>query len=249
MSFKRITAATLISMAILSGCATTATTTAVNEPESQVKIAQADERILGYFSADGEFGQEKSINGYMRKYLGKTAEGKSVLQDFYAINGKPQTSPFVLFDDAGLEDWNSLQYTEGDIVFYNADGTPSARATLKDGQYVGSNTQYHGNGKVFLKEQYNPSSEITSTAYFDEAEKPLFAFTIDSTGDDYKIDVKVYDEAGTAYPATEAHDDKIQAATANIAALMNKRSALEAKLAGQEAPEEQAIILPTMPEE
>ena len=87
MSFKRITAATLISMAILSGCATTATTTAVNEPESQVKIAQADERILGYFSADGEFGQEKSINGYMRKYLGKTAEGKSVLQDFYAING------------------------------------------------------------------------------------------------------------------------------------------------------------------
>ena len=249
MSFKRITAATLISMAILSGCATTATTTAVNEPESQVKIAQADERILGYFSADGEFGQEKSINGYMRKYLGKTAEGKSVLQDFYAINGKPQTSPFVLFDDAGLEDWNSLQYTEGDIVFYNADGTPSARATLKDGQYVGSNTQYHGNGKVFLKEQYNPSSEITSTAYFDEAEKPLFAFTIDSTGDDYKIDVKVYDEAGTAYPATEAHDDKIQAATANIAALMNKRSALEAKLAGQETPEEQAIILPTMPEE
>ena len=249
MSFKRITAATLISMAILSGCATTATTTAVNEPESQVKIGQADERILGYFSADGEFGQEKSINGYMRKYLGKTAEGKSVLQDFYAINGKPQTSPFVLFDDAGLEDWNSLQYTEGDIVFYNADGTPSARATLKDGQYVGSNTQYHGNGKVFLKEQYNPSSEITSTAYFDEAEKPLFAFTIDSTGDDYKIDVKVYDAAGTAYPATEAHDDKIQAATANIAALMNKRSALEAKLAGQETPEVQAIILPTMPEE
>ena len=249
MSFKRITAATLISMAILSGCATTATTTAVNEPESQVKIGQADERILGYFSADGEFGQEKSINGYMRKYLGKTAEGKSVLQDFYAINGKPQTSPFVLFDDAGLEDWNSLQYTEGDIVFYNADGTVSARATLKEGQYVGSNTQYHGNGKVFLKEQYNPSSEITSTAYFDEAEKPLFAFTIDNTGDDYKIDVKVYDEAGTAYPATEAHDDKIQAATANIAALMNKRSALEAKLAGQEAPEEQSIILPTMPEE
>ena len=249
MSFKRITAATLISMAILSGCATTATTTAVNEPESQVKIGQADERILGYFSADGEFGQEKSINGYMRKYLGKTAEGKSVLQDFYAINGKPQTSPFVLFDDAGLEDWNSLQYTEGDIVFYNADGTPSARATLKDGQYVGSNTQYHGNGKVFLKEQYNPSSEITSTAYFDEAEKPLFAFSIDSTGDDYKIDVKVYDAAGTAYPATEAHEDKIQAATANIAALMNKRSALEAKLAGQETPEEQAIILPTMPEE
>ena len=249
MSFKRITAATLISMAILSGCATTATTTAVNEPESQVKIAQADERILGYFSADGEFGQEKSINGYMRKYLGKTAEGKSVLQDFYAINGKPQTSPFVLFDDAGLEDWNSLQYTDGNIVFYNADGTPAARATLKDGQDVGSNTQYHGNGKVFLKEQYNPSSEITSTAYFDEAEKPLFAFSIDSTGDDYKIDVKVYDAAGTAYPATEAHDDNIQAATANIAALMNKRSALEAKLAGQETPEEQAIILPTMPEE
>ena len=248
MSFKRITAATLISMAILSGCATTATTTA-SEPEHQVKIAQADERVLGYFSADGEFGQEKSGNGYIRKYLGKTAEGKSVLQDFYAINGKPQTSPFVLFDDAGLEDWNSLQYTEGDIVFYNADGTVSARATLKEGQYVGSNTQYHGNGKVFLKEQYNPDSEITATSYFDEAGKPLFAFTIDSTGDDYKIDVKVYDEAGTAYPATEAHDDKIQAATANIAALMNKRAALEAKLAGQETPEEQAIILPTMPEE
>ena len=249
MSFKHISLATLISLALLSGCATTAGHSAATEPANQVKIAQADERVLGYFSADGEFGQEKSGNGYLRKYLGKTAEGKSVLQDFYANNGKPQTSPFVLFDDAGLEDWNSLQYTEGDIVFYNADGTPSARATLKDGQYVGSNTQYHGNGKVFLKEQYNPSSEITSTAYFDEAEKPLFAFSIDSTGDDYKIDVKVYDAAGTAYPATEAHDDKIQAATANIAALMNKRSALEAKLAGQEAPEEQAIILPTMPEE
>ena len=249
MSFKHISLATLISLALLSGCATTAGHSAATEPANQVKIAQADERVLGYFSADGEFGQEKSGNGYLRKYLGKTAEGKSVLQDFYAINGKPQTSPFVLFDDAGLEDWNSLQYTEGDIVFYNADGTPSARATLKDGQYVGSNTQYHGNGKVFLKEQYNPSSEITSTAYFDEAEKPLFAFTIDSTGDDYKIDVKVYDAAGTAYPATEAHEDKIQAATETIGALMNKRAALEANLSGQETPEEQAIILPRMPEE
>ena len=82
MSFKRITAATLISMAILSGCATTATTTA-SEPEHQVKIAQADERVLGYFSADGEFGQEKSGNGYIRKYLGKTAEGKDVATVYY----------------------------------------------------------------------------------------------------------------------------------------------------------------------
>ena len=233
-----------LSLALLGACSSTA-----NPSSASAKIAHKDERTVGYFSELGVYQRDKIANGFERKLLGTTRKQHWVLQDFYSINGKPQTSPFVLFDDAGLEDWNSLQYTEGDIVFYNADGTPSARATLKDGQYVGSNTQYHGNGKVFLKEQYNPSSEITSTAYFDEAEKPLFAFSIDSTGDDYKIDVKVYDAAGTAYPATEAHEDKIQAATETIGALMNKRAALEANLSGQETPEEQAIILPRMPEE
>ena len=249
MSFKHISLATLISLALLSGCATTAGHSAATEPANQVKIAQADERVLGYFSADGEFGQEKSGNGYLRKYLGKTAEGKSVLQDFYANNGKPQTSPFVLFDDAGLEDWNSLQYTDGNIVFYNADGKVSARAALNEGRYVGEHIQYHGNGQAFVKEQYNPESEITATTYYDVAGKPLFSFSIDSDNGDYKVDIKVYDAAGTAYPATEAHEDKIQAATDTIVALMNKRAALEAKLAGQDAPEPEALILPRMPEE
>ena len=250
MSFTRSSAAAaIISMAILSACATTATTTASTEPASSIQIAQADERVLGYFSADGEFGSEKQSNGYMRKYLGKTADGKSVLQDFYAINGKPQTSPFVLFDDAGLEDWNSLQYTDGEVVFYNADGRVSARTSLQDGQYVGKHIQYHSNGKVFVEELYNPDSEITATRYFDEAGKPLFAFHIDNSNDDYKVTVQVYDAAGTAYPATTANEDKIEAATAAIVALMNKRAALEATLAGQEVPEAQELILPRQPEE
>ena len=248
MSFTRISAAALISIAILSGCASTTAVTAKTEAVSSVKIAQADERVLGYFNADGEFGQEKSSNGYMRKYLGKTADGKSVLQDFYAINGKPQTSPFVLFDDAGLEDWNSLQYTDGDIVFYNADGSVSARTSLQDGQYVGKHTQYHGNGKVFVEEVYNPDSEITATSYYDEAGKPLFAFHVDNS-DDYKVTVQVYDAAGTAYPATDDHADKIDAVTETIVSLMNKRAATEAKLAGQAAPEAQELLLPRQPEE
>ena len=76
----------------------------------------------------------------------------------------------------------------------------------------------------------------------------MYAFNIETKDDDYQVDINVYDAAGKAYPATEANEDKVQAATETIVALLNKREALEARLAGQAAPEPQELVLPRLQE-
>lgn len=172
-----------------------------------------------------------------------------MLQDFYANNGKPQTSPFVLFDDAGLEDWNSLQYTDGNIVFYNADGKVSARAALNEGRYVGEHIQYHGNGQAFVKEQYNPESEITATTYYDEAGKPLFSFSIDSDNGDYKVDIKV-PTMRQAPPTQPPKPTKTNSGRhRHHCGLDEQTCGLGSEIGSQDAPEPEALILPRMPEE
>ena len=135
----------------------------------------------------------------------------------------------------------------------NAPETPATKFLRQHG-IAHSNHLYdyeeHGGTRVSSRELNVAEHAVIKTLVMeDEAGKPLFAFHIDNSNDDYKVTVQVYDAAGTAYPATAANEDKIEAATAAIVALMNKRAALEATLAGQEAPEAQELILPRQPEE
>lgn len=232
-------------LAVLSGCASTNTSNTEQAASSASMVAKPQERVLGYFDSEGNFSRsDKSGNGYTRKLLGTTADGRSVLQDFYNSNGKAQTSPFVLFDDAGLESWDSLPFTDGDIVFFNADGHKSSQATLKQGTFVGNHPSYHLNGKVFLDERSDAEGNSQQSVYFDDQGKRLFAVEFDPSGDAV-TKISVYDGAGKAHAARD-NEALTQAAAKKIAVFMHQLASREAALAGQDSPEFEDVILPSM---
>lgn len=234
MGLKHVSAATLIGLALLTGCATS-----TQSAEPQVAIAQKQERLIGYFDADGHFSQTKTSNGYSRQLLGKTADGKSVVQDFYAINGKPQTSAFVLFDDAGLEDWDSLQYTDGNIVFYNADGSLHSKAQLKNGAYTGKHQSFHLNGKVFLEETYGSDDELLEEVYFDESGKRLLSINNAPNRNGEASEVIVYDSTGKALAENDDNLEAILAVQEKIDRISYDLAVAHAKLAGQSYSDEE----------
>ena len=60
-----------------------------------------------YFDAGGAPVNKATAGGYYRVVLGKTADGRDVIQDYYQDNGKPQTAPIILKKDAKLQDFDS----------------------------------------------------------------------------------------------------------------------------------------------
>lgn len=240
MSFKSLTLAACLSVALLGACATTLPQAS---SATKISIAQADERVLGYFSADGTFSQIKSPNGYTRKLLGRTADGLAVVQDFYSTNGKAQTAPFVLFDDAGLTDWDSMPYTRGEIVFYHADGKLSSRANLDGGDLKGKQTTYHINGKIFQEERYDDQGNALSSTYFDDTGKRIFSMTLDPENTENNR-FMVYDAQDQAQVSNDKNSALVEAAETKIAGYLNQLSAHSAKLAGQDVPDELDVTLP-----
>lgn len=79
-----------------------------------------DGQIL-YFSAAGEAAKTPIAGGFTRKVLGKTADGRQVIQDYYQGSGQPQTSVTVLVKDADLADF-STDIVSGRTIWYRENG-------------------------------------------------------------------------------------------------------------------------------
>lgn len=199
MALNRLYAATFLSLALLSACTTNSHTNMHNASvvaAPTIAIAQKDTKILGYFSEDGDFSNQPYTNGYVRKYLGRTATGEAVLQDFYAVNGKPQTNVFTIFDDAGLENWDTLQYTNGLVQFFYADGKPYIESLFKKGEYVSSKI-YHRNGQIFKQQHFKDGGIMLNEVFFDPQGKPILAVDYDlvrNDDDDVHFKIFAFDE-------------------------------------------------------
>ena len=63
---------------------------------SPIAFTPAQTKTVYYFANNGAAASAPSNEGYYRELLGKTAEGKRVVQDFYQSSQTPQTAPFVL---------------------------------------------------------------------------------------------------------------------------------------------------------
>ena len=80
--------------------------------------------------------------GYIRKILGKTADGRLVVQDYYQHSGTPQTAPLTLKKDADPADFSPAA-VDGKIVWYRPDGSIRAIQQYRDGAAVSPLNYYH----------------------------------------------------------------------------------------------------------
>ena len=79
---------------------------ATRAAKTDIAYTPGDEQTW-YFNAGGSPVDQATAGGYYRKALGKTADGRLVVQDYYQDSGKPQTAPFILKKDSDPHDFDS----------------------------------------------------------------------------------------------------------------------------------------------
>ena len=94
-----------------------------------------------YFDGDGAPVDKATAGGYYRVVLGKTADGRSVIQDFYQDSGRPQTAPVILKKDAEQHDFDSST-SDSKIVWFREDGSVLATQDYKGGVDLGRGNFY-----------------------------------------------------------------------------------------------------------
>ena len=99
---------------------------------SPIAFTPAKEKMVYYFNSDSQIASAPSNEGYYRELLGKTADGKRVVQDFYQSSQTPQTAPFVLADDANIESFDS-DGSNGRIVWFSRGGDVAQIGDFKQG--------------------------------------------------------------------------------------------------------------------
>ena len=99
---------------------------------SPIAFTPAKEKTVYYFNSASQIASAPSNEGYYRELLGKTAEGKRVVQDFYQSSQTPQTAPFVLADDANIESFDS-DGSDGRIVWFSRGGDVAQIGDFKQG--------------------------------------------------------------------------------------------------------------------
>ena len=99
---------------------------------SPIAFTPAKEKTVYYFNSDSQIASASSNEGYYRELLGKTADGKRVVQDFYQSSQTPHTSPFVLKNDADIESFDS-DGSDGQIVWFSRGGDVAQIGDFKQG--------------------------------------------------------------------------------------------------------------------
>ena len=121
--------------------------------EQAAKLAPLDytpgEGKTYYFDAKGNKAEKPVQDGYYRKILGKTADGRTVVQDFYQDSDKPQIAPSILRQGAAEDDFSG-DLSDSTLVHYNRDGSVSAIVPLQDGKATGHPALYH-NGVLTIR--------------------------------------------------------------------------------------------------
>ena len=121
--------------------------------EQAAKLAPLDytaaEGKSYYFDAKGNKAEKPVQDGYYRKILGKTADGRTVVQDFYQDSDKPQIAPSILRQGAAEDDFSG-DLSDSTLVHYNRDGSVSAIVPLQDGKATGHPALYH-NGVLTIQ--------------------------------------------------------------------------------------------------
>ena len=88
--------------------------------DKAVAYTPGDEKTY-YYDAKGNQSAEPVSGGYYRKILGKTADGRTVVQDYYQDNGQAQMAPFILRQDAAEDDFRNAN-ADSTLITYTREG-------------------------------------------------------------------------------------------------------------------------------
>lgn len=137
------------------------------------QIVQEDNRVVAYFAGtveDMEYSQEPVEDGFVRKLLGMTKDGRPVVQDFWAKNNQKQIDPVVLNSMEALTNPESI-YIDGWVTYYRQDGTMSGRAYIEDGLVQGTRLLYYPDGSLYYEAQIKDNEEESVTYYYPNGKK------------------------------------------------------------------------------
>ena len=220
-----------LSMALLGACSSTDSPNA-----SSTRVAHKDERTVGYFSERGVYQRDKIANGFERKLLGTTRKQHWVLQDFYSINGKPQTAPFTVIDERALYDWDTMPFIDGPVQFYYPDGKKQSLITLKQGVVTGKREVYYLTGEPFQVQTFNEQGRITEETFFERDGKRLF--TIQYNPNNAEQSSLVFEDAsGKSHFASAENREQVKALADKVQATMMSLELEVYKQAGQTPPD------------
>lgn len=108
-----------------------------------------------FYDKDGRLIDKPATDGYYRKILGVTADGRTVVQDFYA-NHAPQITPFILKQGADEANFDSATI-DGDAIWFDKNGSIE-HAFSHDSQWITIFKENQIIGQVFNEE---PMSIVT----------------------------------------------------------------------------------------
>ena len=116
-----------------------------------------------YFDHDGNPTETASPGGYYRKALGKTADGRRVVQDYYQDSNTPQTAPFTLKKDADPRDYTTGA-VDGKITWYRPDGSILAIQQYRNGAPI-SRLNHYRDGRLAVQSEQPAGVAETDDPY------------------------------------------------------------------------------------
>ncbi|QMT40964.1 hypothetical protein [Neisseria shayeganii] len=196
---KKLLAAALLSV-VLGACATTApdgnvpaNTAALSAAADYAgkQLRQSEQKIIAYYNADGELTQQPMRGGYYRMLLGRNADGKAVVQDFYQDSQTKQINAVVVPDDKDLQNFD-VAVTEGRTIWYTPEGRVTNFVDIQNGKSLRGG-YYDEQGRLVLSIEGDPQSSKWSLTGFYENGKPIF---ITHTQNDKTNNLYFYEEGG-----------------------------------------------------
>ncbi|EGY52757.1 hypothetical protein [Neisseria shayeganii] len=195
---KKLLASALLSV-VLGACATTApdgnvpaNTAALSAAADYAgkQLRQSEQKIIAYYNADGELAQQPMRGGYYRMLLGRNADGKAVVQDFYQDSQTKQINAVVVPDDKDLQNFD-VAVTEGRTIWYTPEGRVTNFVDIQNGKSLRSG-YYDEQGRLALSIEGDQQSNKWSMSGFYENGKPVFMMRTQNG----KIDMLYFYESG-----------------------------------------------------
>ena len=161
--------------------------------QSSNLVKKSETRIIGYYDAKGKQVKSPARNGFYRTLLGRDAQGRAVIQDYYQDSRTKQIDPVVIPNEKDINNFNA-NVAEGFTTWYSPTGEVTEfveinngelrqRGVYKQGQLVhllqieGKQdhlTFYYPNGKIMADIHQNNDNDEQHSFFYDEKGKLIY---------------------------------------------------------------------------
>ncbi|ULJ70177.1 hypothetical protein MIS45_04965 [Wielerella bovis] len=119
-------------------------------------IKQEETRVVAFYDAQWQKSDMPVQGGYYRMLVGKTATGKSVIQDFYQDTRTKQIDPSVIAQESELTN-SDTRAAEGRVIWYTPMGDLSKFVWVQTGSIT--RAAHYNNGQLQMAYQRLPNTE------------------------------------------------------------------------------------------